>query len=75
MVLIEVMKDGRRVRYCGAKCHRAKPGPSRCICGGYLRGIEFRGLDPAGVDPGFLEWIRAHIELREGEYVQMRIGA
>jgi hypothetical protein len=76
MVLIEIMRGGRSVRRCDARCHRARPGgKSRCCCKGLLRGIERRGIDPESLDPGFLNWVRAQVELRADEYVQLRIGA
>ncbi len=78
MVLIEVYRDGKRVRYCGARCHEADPAgraTSKCVCGGNLRGIVHLGLDPLEVSTEYLEEIRERIPLREGEYVQLRFGA
>lgn len=78
MVLIEVYRDGRRVRYCGARCHEADPAgrdKSHCVCGGNLRGIVQMGIDPLEVSPEYLEEIRERVQLREGEYVQLRFGA
>jgi hypothetical protein len=77
MVLIEVKRDGKRVRICGARCHRADPynGESHCCCGGRLRGIERLGYDPAEIPPSVLDDVRREIALRPGEYVQLRIGA
>jgi hypothetical protein len=78
MVLIEVYRDGRRVRFCGARCHEADAAgraTSKCICGGNLRGIVRMGIDPREVSPDYLEEIRERIPLREGEYVQLRFGA
>lgn len=77
MVLIVVMRDGKRVRVCGARCHRADPynGESHCCCGGRLRGIERLGYDPANVSPEYLNEVRRSIALAPGEYVQLRIGA
>lgn len=78
MVLIEVMRDGRRVRYCGARCHnasRAGMADSRCVCGGWLRGITEIGIRPEDVSPALLHVIRENVELQPGEYVQLRIGA
>jgi hypothetical protein len=40
-----------------------------------LRGIERRGIDPASRAPGFLNWVRAQVDLHADEYVQLRIGA
>jgi hypothetical protein len=76
MVLIEVMRDGRCVRRCDARCHRAAiGGKSRCCCGGVLRGIEREGIDPARVSPTFLNTVRKSVRLEPGEYIQLRIGA
>jgi hypothetical protein len=78
MVLIEVYKDGRRVRFCGARCHEADPAgrsKSKCVCGGNLRGIVRMGIAPLDVSPEYLAEIRERIVLEPGEYVQLRIGA
>lgn len=76
MVLVEVMKDGKRVRYCGARCHRADPvGKSHCCCGGLLRGCERDGERAAEVAPEFLAIVRESVRLKPGEYVQLRLGA
>lgn len=75
-VLIEVYRDGRRVRYCGARCHRADPNKrGRCCCGGVFRGIEREGIDPAGIPTEFLVTVRENVRLNPGEYIQLRVGA
>jgi hypothetical protein len=76
MVLIEVMRDGKCIRRCDARCHRAAVGgKSRCCCGGVLRGIEREGINPAGISSEFLNALRENVRLEPGEYVQLRIGA
>jgi hypothetical protein len=77
MVLIEIKRDGKRVRICGARCHRADPfnGESHCCCGGRLRGVEALGIDPRDVPPEYLDEIRREVALAPDEYVQLRIGA
>jgi len=78
MVLIEVFRDGKRVRYCGARCHnspRDRADKSRCCCGGILTGITELGIRPEQVSPALLNDIRQRMKLAPGEYVQLRIGA
>lgn len=79
VVLIEVRDaSGKVTRRCDGRCHRAKPLPrgkrSGCVCGGIFRGVELRG-DPLNISPGFLNHIRANVELRPGETIQLRIAA
>lgn len=80
MVLVEVRNEaGKVTRRCDARCHRAKDLPrgkrSGCVCGGILRGIERRGIDPRTVNVGLLDMVRKNAELRPGESIQLRIGA
>ena len=78
MVLIEVFRDGKRVRFCGARCHnapRSEREKSRCCCGGALRGIVELGIKPEQISSNYLNEIRERMELGPGEYVQLRIGA
>lgn len=76
--LIRVMDaSGKEARRCDARCHRANPKsphPSRCICGGLLRGIETPG-DMRRVDSDYLNWVRGQVSLKPGESVQLEIVA
>jgi hypothetical protein len=76
-VLIRVCDEsGRETRRCDGRCHRADPlKPSRCICGGLLRGCERDGETALDVAPEFLAVVRESIKLKPGESVQLRIGA
>jgi hypothetical protein len=81
MVLIEVRDEatGKVTRRCDARCHRGKPlkrgKTSKCVCGGIFRGIELRGVDPFDIPPAFLRMVRENAKLRDGECIQLRIGA
>jgi hypothetical protein len=80
-VLIRIEDEsGRETRRCDARCHRADPSSkaankSRCCCGGILRGIERKGVDPLSLSDDYLNWVRMTVVLRPGEHVQMRFGA
>lgn len=78
-VLIEVRDErGAITRRCDARCHRADPDEwqkSKCVCGGYLRGIERKGIQALDVSWEELAHLRECIVLRPGEHVQFRIGA
>lgn len=79
--LIRVLDEsGKETRRCDARCHRADPSSkaankSRCCCGGILRGIERKGIDPLSLNSEYLNWVRLTVKLREGEHVQLRFGA
>ena len=75
--LIRVFDEsGHETRRCDARCHRANPtGVGVCVCGGALRGIERRGIDPLSLDDDYLNWVRTTLVLRPGEHVELRIGA
>ena len=73
-VLIRILDErGKETRRCDARCHMADPlKPSRCCCGGLLRGCERDGGLPS---PDYLAIVRETVTLRPGEHVQLRIGA
>lgn len=77
--LIRVFDEsGRETRRCDARCHRADPSrayESRCLCEGWLRGVETGGRTALDVKPEFLNLVRERIKLKPGEHVHMRIGA
>jgi hypothetical protein len=76
-VLIRVVgPEGER--RCDARCHRASPvtrGKSKCVCGGTFRGVERNGRTALDVPSARVEWVREHVLLKLGEYVQLRTGA
>lgn len=75
MVLIKVRTSRGTTRSCTAKCHNAKGSraDSQCVCGGRFRGI---GDDAASRIPvEEVMRVREQIALRDGETVQLRIGA
>lgn len=68
---------GKEARRCDGRCHFANPKPrrpSRCVCGGLLRGIELT-VDIRRLDPDYLNWVRAQVRLKPGESVQMEFVA
>lgn len=76
-VLIRILNEyGVETRRCDARCHRADPlKPSRCLCGGMLRGCERDGRSVDEIDSKYLALVFETVKLNPGEHVQMRIGA
>ncbi len=72
-VLIQSRNAAGGMRRCDGKCHGADPGAADkcgCICGG-----QFHGRDPDTIPLEEVSALRKQVELREGEHVQLRIGA
>jgi hypothetical protein len=73
-VLIRIFDEtGTETRRCDGRCHRADPyKPSKCCCGGLLRGCEIEGAE---INWTYVEFVRETITLNRGEHVQMGIGS